>query len=212
MSYRLFDKESWKKSLGPFLHNQSRPFDQNSKHAAVALILSKVNGHWSLLFMERAIHPLDPWSGDVSLPGGRYDSRDQNFQQTAARELVEELGVSVEDDDLIGSLVGFLAPGFDTYIHPSVWALDGKIEFDLDPKEAQSVFWLPLDYLFDPRSIRYKFFNTRRSSRYLPFLPFEKFTIWGLTFGVLTQFVEEIYGASLVGHKTWPFYFSQTSN
>ena len=40
------------------------------RRAAVALILSHTGSGYRMLFIERATHPGDPWSGNIGFPGG----------------------------------------------------------------------------------------------------------------------------------------------
>ena len=46
-----------------------------------------------IIFIKRAIHPLDPWSGHCALPGGGHEKKDANYFDTALRETYEEVGL-----------------------------------------------------------------------------------------------------------------------
>src|SRR5688572_28899501 len=67
-----------------------------AKHAAVAAVLHEPGeGHPELLFIERAEHPLDPWSGHMAFPGGRVDPGDPGPRHAAERETLEEVGLDL---------------------------------------------------------------------------------------------------------------------
>ena len=60
-------------------------------HAAVAMVLSTATDGPEVLFIVRAPHDGDPWSGNLAFPGGRVATGDADPRQTAERETFEEL-------------------------------------------------------------------------------------------------------------------------
>ena len=63
----------------------------------MALVLAGSGDELSLCFIRRAEHPLDPWSGHMALPGGRWDPTDPHPRAAAERETLEEVGIAVGD-------------------------------------------------------------------------------------------------------------------
>jgi 8-oxo-dGTP pyrophosphatase MutT (NUDIX family) len=75
------------------------------REAAVAVILAPAaEGELALLFIKRAEHPKDPWSGQMALPGGRRDASDPNLLATAIRETAEETGIALQPEEVVGEL------------------------------------------------------------------------------------------------------------
>jgi 8-oxo-dGTP pyrophosphatase MutT (NUDIX family) len=70
------------------------------KRSSVALILrpSKFDT-FDLLYLRRADHPGDPWSGQVSFPGGKREEIDRSDLDTAIRETQEETGLDLANTD-----------------------------------------------------------------------------------------------------------------
>src|SRR6185369_3871770 len=60
--------------------------------AAVAMILRQGPGGLEMLFIERAEHENDPWSGNLAFPGGKVEPGEEP-RQAAERETLEEIGL-----------------------------------------------------------------------------------------------------------------------
>src|SRR5687767_10801396 len=73
--------------------------------AAVAVILRDAPSGIEMLFIRRAEHPEDPWSGHMAYPGGRAEAHDPDLQATAMRETLEEIGIDLaRSAQLLGAL------------------------------------------------------------------------------------------------------------
>lgn len=167
--------------------------DPPEKRAAVAVVLrpGSTGGSPDLLLMRRADHPRDPWSGQVSLPGGRHEEVDPDLVATAKRETLEEVGV---DLDAHGSLLGSLRPMrarargrvVPMEVAPFVFGLDAPVT-PVAGEEASEVFWLPLepvllgelDHPFDYRQGEIR--------RELPSWRYEGRVVWGMTHRIVTD-------------------------
>ncbi|MFB6489986.1 MAG: NUDIX hydrolase [Thermoproteus sp. AZ2] len=68
--------------------------------AAVAAILRG----GKLLVIKRAERPGDPWSGQIGFPGGHWEPGDADLRKTVIREAREEVGVDLEEAELLGAL------------------------------------------------------------------------------------------------------------
>jgi 8-oxo-dGTP pyrophosphatase MutT (NUDIX family) len=123
------------------------------RRAAVATIL---RDHEELgpevLFIRRAEHPGDPWSGHMAFPGGREEPSDADLLQTAIRETREEVALDLETNaSLLGRLdeLPAVARGLRTglTITPFVFELtrDAPLHFN---GEVSEIVWAPLSQLF----------------------------------------------------------------
>lgn len=135
--------------------------------------------------MKRVERVGDPWSGHVSLPGGRYDRRDPDLLATAIRETHEELGIDLSGARLLGTLPR-LSPlmsgpnGIE--VTPFVFVTNAAVEPTPGP-EAESAFWLPIDLAASGAlDDTYTYPGTTRT---FPSWRYESFTIWGLTWRIL---------------------------
>ena len=166
--------------------------------ASVAIILTIDEEDLSMCFIKRAVREGDPWSGQVAFPGGRA-SGSEDDATVAERETFEEIGMILSSDQRIGRLESVdVASNLDRQnllLSPVVYFSgkdSKKVARAADPNEVDSVFWVSLTHLFDPRSgttIRYPDENVGVP---YPGISFERFVIWGLTLRVLRNFGEVI--------------------
>jgi len=120
------------------------------KRAAVAITLVEADdgsGEAAFLLTRRAPR-MRAHAGQWALPGGRCDSG-ESFEQTALRELQEELGLTVPAADVLGLLDDY--PTRSGYaITPVVAWLDDADELRPNPHEVAEVYRIPLaDLLAD---------------------------------------------------------------
>lgn len=176
-----------------------RTIEGTAHAAAVALVLRPGEHDIEALFIKRADHPNDPWSGHVGLPGGRAESHDAGLVRTAIRETEEEIGLSLmEERDLLGPLDETRATArtksIDMKIAPFVFAAEGAPDVLTLSDEVADTFWIPLTELFD--SSRASSVTLEHGGQILrfPAIAVRGLTIWGLTLRMLRNF--EILAAS----------------
>jgi len=167
--------------------------DPGSSRAGVALILRRGERGLELLFMHRAEHPGDPWSGQMSFPGGREEQDDPDLRFTALRETEEETGIDpalVRDLGRLDELRARSHQGIlPLTISPWVFRLDAHVE--LRPNaEVQSLLWLPLEDLLGPTHRSTLDYATPRGEVALPCLRVAGRVIWGLTFRMFSNLQE----------------------
>jgi 8-oxo-dGTP pyrophosphatase MutT (NUDIX family) len=155
--------------------------------AAVALLLRDGGpGGIELLFIRRAEHEKDPWSGQMGFPGGRAEPGDTDLQGTAVRETLEETGLDLgADGQPLGALdeVKALARGrpVDLVIAPFAFRLRRPLD-GAPSREVVSLHWLPLEKLLAPEirsTLQYQYEETVLD---LPCLRIDGLVIWGLTY------------------------------
>lgn len=162
-----------------------------SRKAAVALTLREGDAGLELLFIHRAEHPLDPWSGHISFPGGREEKGDADLKHTAMRETHEEIGIDLARSAReLGALDEMRAMSrmraLDLTITPYVFRLDEHHPHVLSA-EVTSVHWFPLDDLLGSayRELMDYAHDGQRLS--FPCFRIQGKTIWGLTYRIFAN-------------------------
>lgn len=174
----------------PRLAERDEPF----KEAAVALILRPTYGDDAeLLFIRRATREGDPWSGQIGLPGGRYDVSDASLEYTATRETHEEVGLDLRGRGLLLGQLDDLRPRTPhlppIIVRPFVFAVADASELVLSDEVAEAR-WIALSALFAPGAKAETSVEVRELRMRVTAYQHGDFTIWGMTERILTTFEE----------------------
>ena len=173
--------------------------DPPSSRAAVALILRDGPQGIEVLFIRRAEHPKDPWSGQMAFPGGRAEPGDADLRATAIRETREEIGVDLgAAAEPLGGLdevraMARLRP-MNLTITPFVFRLREPFEPVLSD-EVRSVHWLSLGELLGTARRSTMDYAHQGESMQFPCLRIDEVVIWGLTYRMFMSF-QERFGMS----------------
>ena len=196
-----------RKQLKEWFSNYS--FKQDGfRHYSVLIPIIQVEDELHLLYEVRA-NTLRNQPGEICFPGGKHEP-DESHMMTALRETSEELGIPMEDIELIGQLDDVITP-FNMYIHVFL----GFIPYDLDDlnpseDEVAELFAVPIDYLYDcpvehysskanimpPENFPYDKIQPNyewKVGRYpIMFIKFEEYNIWGITAKITANFIETL--------------------
>ncbi len=172
------------------------------KRAAVAVVVveAEVPGEAAFLLTKRTPR-LRAHGGQWALPGGRVDPG-ETVEQTALRELEEELGVVASPDDILGALDDY--PTRSGYlIAPVVVWLPASVEMKPNPDEVAAAYRIGCGELFREGSP--EIVAIEESDRPIIRLPLPVATVNAPTAAVLYQFRE----VALAGRDTRVDHYEQ---
>lgn len=159
--------------------------------AAVALILREGGRGLEVLFIERASHDGDPWSGDLGFPGGKMEPGDAGPREAAERETREELGLDLAAARYLGRLADIAGAHLPVRVSCFVYGLAGNPPLAAGG-EVRDAFWVPLAELRDParHTVAAVHFGGETFQRPAIVLPVEgKPVLWGITYRLVMQFL-----------------------
>ncbi|WP_286225765.1 CoA pyrophosphatase [Polynucleobacter sp. HIN7] len=151
--------------------------------AAILLALVMQPNGLNVLLTQRTDH-LHDHAGQISFPGGRKDHADESIISTALRESEEEIGLSSDHIDVIGTMPEYLTvSGY--RVTPVVALVEPPRAYRPDPFEVADVFEVPLPFLMNPANHEVRVWHSDEGSRRFYAIPYADRFIWGATAGML---------------------------
>ena len=165
------------------------------KHARYSgvMILFFVNDNEELciVFIRRSDY-VGIHAGQMGLPGGRYEEKDENTLQTALRETFEDIGIEPEKIKVIGRLTGLYIPPSNFHVDPYIGFLAEKPDYKIDTREVKNVVELKVSDFFSANAIQWKDFKTHGSEKLTsaPFYKIGETEIWGATAMIISELLD----------------------
>lgn len=148
--------------------------------------------------MRRAKREGDPWSGDMSFPGGRMSRQDASPLDTAIRETDEEIGIRVLPENYLGRLSDAMTRKHEHWrpmiVTPHVFRLDGDIDPSLN-HEAVDTVQVPLAFFAEEANRQKMHWKTGRVTWEMPCFFYQNCRIWGLTLYMLRELIQLVHGS-----------------
>jgi 8-oxo-dGTP pyrophosphatase MutT (NUDIX family) len=139
------------------------------------------------LVLTRRTAALRRHSGQISLPGGRYDLEDGSLLRTAIRETEEELGVNPADLTIWGRLEPELIVASHYALAPFVAYTPRRPDFQPAPAEVDEIIDLPLARILDADARQEEDWDFGERTRRVCFYLYQGHKIWGATARILHQ-------------------------
>lgn len=154
--------------------------------AAVLLPLYLEDGRHHILFIRRS-NRVHAHKGQISFPGGAWETDDETMQATALRETREEVGLAESDVEVIGALDEIITSSSNYLITPYVGFFPWPYELSVDPWESEEAFGVPLAALLDPACLHNE--DELINGELIPacFYHYQDRIIWGATARILQQ-------------------------
>lgn len=159
----------------------------NARKGAVLLLLYPGAEGCMVPFIKRSIYE-GIHAGQISLPGGKWESSDASLEYTAQRETEEEIGVQIESIKILGRLSRLYIPPSNYLVEPFVGYVESKPEFSPDPREVDRVVTCSFAHLIH-RSTRKRKDIIVRKDHHLsaPYFDIDNEVVWGATAMILGE-------------------------
>lgn len=169
-----------------------RPEGQATAHtvqAGVLILLYPNPSELYLVLMKRTEYP-GVHSAQISLPGGKFEPKDQSLVDTAVRETHEEIGISPEKITVLGRLTPLYIPVSETEVYPAVAYMSTKPVFQIEPDEVDYLIEEPIAHLLKPEIVCSKPYKDQKYGGNIPYFDIQGNHVWGATAMILSEFTE----------------------
>ena len=162
----------------------------NPKIASTLLLLYPKHNDIYFCLTERQTYK-GTHSNQISFPGGKNEIG-ETIKETALRECNEEIGVQIDEINIIGELTQVYVPPSNFLIHPFVGYCDFKPNFKPNTREVKSIIEIKINDLYKSELIKKTkmTFGTKdqRFQADVPYMDLNNKIIWGATSVILNEF------------------------
>ncbi|MFN3604192.1 MAG: NUDIX hydrolase [Leptonema sp. (in: bacteria)] len=193
LNKELPKEKAWMEMSSRFRYEDLFPKKNNFKNASVLLCLILDKNDIVIPFIQRPKEK-GPHSKQIGLPGGQFDqTKDLGFMNTALREVEEEIGLKVEEFNVLGKLSSLYIPVSNFLVHPFVAIMNQTPEFRIDKKEVEEVLVFSLRDFLDPKNKKKQFVTIYNSlipkKINVPAFYIQNKIIWGATAMIMNEFL-----------------------
>ena len=141
-----------------------------------------------VLYMKRPAYD-GTHSGQISFPGGELEEFDQDLMAAAFRECEEEVNLKPNEQEFFRAMSWLYIPPSNFYVEPFITLGTEAPKVELDPREVDRVFSIPLSKLIDGSLIQQTSIETTYGTLVVPAYHWDGEIIWGATAMMTSELV-----------------------
>ncbi|MEO9531464.1 MAG: CoA pyrophosphatase [Crocinitomicaceae bacterium] len=183
---------------GDFAHKEMYPIRKSIseinlenevyRSSAVLALLYREHETTNLILTQRQEYE-GKHSGQISFPGGKKEDYDTDFQDTAKRETMEEIGLEKEKIHILGKLTDVFIPVSSFLVHPFIGYYEEYPAFILSEREVKEVITFDINLLQDEQILSERKIHLG-GNQYLKNVPVFEINgkiVWGATALILNE-------------------------
>lgn len=171
--------------------------------AVVFLLIPYKDKPYDLVLIRRTKRNTDKHSGEMSFPGGKFDTKlDKSYLDTAFRELEEELGIPSHQVNILGCIDDHLTPkGF--IITAFVAFSTPDIKMVKQESEVNEIVKIPVTFFANKENFKERTYKLKEDligvGKFNYFSPEnKKYVIFGATSHIIVNYIDTIYNLGLM--------------
>lgn len=160
---------------------------ENPRIAAVMMLFYPKSDETHLVLIVRnaynGVH-----SSQIAFPGGKYETTDADYEETALRETHEEVGVPPEKIEIVKHFTPMYIPPSNFLVHPFLGIAKEELMFFPDSREVAAIIELPLSVFLNDEIIVEATLSTSYANNILvPAFDIQNHIVWGATAMILSE-------------------------
>jgi len=157
----------------------------NARSSGVIILLYPEQGRIKFPLIKRSEYD-GLHSGQVSLPGGKTELN-ETVEETAIRELEEEIGVKVDKNSIVGKLSDFFVIPSNFIVVPTIACTPYRPQFVPNPIEVASILECDLVDLIKDDAVRTTELTSYQTQILAPHFLVSNEIVWGATAMILNE-------------------------
>lgn len=153
---------------------------ERAREAAVLGLIQQIPAHEPHVILIKRNEYDGAHSGQMAFPGGKKDETDRNLQETATREVFEEIGIKIHPHEL-KPLKPHWVMVSNYWVQPYYAIVNKKLEFSLNKREINRIFEIPVSFFKDPNHVDKHQLKIHDQLVWAPRFVYEDQVIWGAT-------------------------------
>jgi len=147
--------------------------DENQQTKLVLILRNTYNG----------VH-----SAQICFPGGKFEIQDVSLEKTAKRETSEEIGIPVENIEVLKQLTDVYIPPSNFYVQPFLGVLKKTPAFNKQDDEVEELIEVSLNHLFNDDNVIRTVVETSYNIKVeVPAYKLNGHIVWGATAMMLSE-------------------------
>ena len=127
-------------------------------------------------------------SAQVGFPGGKLEPDDDSLAHAAVRETFEEIGVPVQDIEILSALTEVYIPPSNFYVQPYLGFSNKTPRFIKDENEVEAIIEISLGHFIDDNMVISKRVSTSYKVEVeVPAFSINGHVVWGATAMILSE-------------------------
>ncbi len=165
----------------------------NARKSAVMILLFHEGSDLKVIIIRRSFY-VGIHAGQIAFPGGRYEEEDGNVENTAKREIAEEIGITADKIEVLGRLSDIYVPPSNFLISIFVGYLDQRPVYKIDEREVAEVIEIDFNDFYKENIIHEKEFvvPSDHSSTIALYYQVGNIELWGASAMVMTEFLDVV--------------------
>jgi 8-oxo-dGTP pyrophosphatase MutT (NUDIX family) len=127
-------------------------------------------------------------SGQMALPGGKFEASDKTLVKTALRETCEEIGICDSNIKVLGTLTELYIPVTNMSVLPVVGYAENRPSFRPNLEEVDQIHFVKLHNITNDQLKKRETWQLHGKSVEIPYYFLDNQVVWGATALILSEF------------------------